>query len=71
VKAASFLIWVGGGIAISVTVTWALLYAHNAQPHKDAAHRNDIMRVEKRIELMHNDLKDDITEIRQYIMRDK
>jgi hypothetical protein len=60
-KAPQILIYIGSALAISVTITWALLTTHVQRPHEGAATQSEVRE-------LHQDLKQDIRELRTLII---
>jgi len=61
---AQHLLYVAAAIGISVTSSWAVVKMKTEHPHPDASRREDLIRIEHRIENLQNAISSDLRELR-------
>lgn len=68
-SALQYLIWIGGGIGVSVVVAWTLLTAHAARPHVGVVTQYEMGLIRDQIKVGFDEVKKDIRELRQEIKK--
>lgn len=63
------LLYIGGSIAISISVAWALLMNHSGHVHNGSVPRTEMELIQKQIDTGFNDVKIQIYELKEEVQK--